>query len=96
MKAGKGGGIFAALGKPPAEEDDEDDFADDLMPAADEDDDEATEPGLGGPFQSYADTVFDDAATPEDKADALYQAILTVFEERGSGGGGALGGLGGL
>lgn len=72
------GGLFAVSS--PAE-DDEDDYSDDAMPA--EDDDELTEPSLGGPFESYAATVFDPKADPAAKVEALREAILTLIEEGG-------------
>jgi hypothetical protein len=72
------GGLFAVVGPPEAEDDD--DFADDALPA---EDDEAM-PELGaGPFDAYAETVFDIEADPAARADALRQAILTILEERG-------------
>lgn len=85
--AGKGG-LFAVVG-PPEPDDDEDleDYGDDL--AAD------TEPEVdigAGPFDAYAETVFDIDADPATRTDALRQAILTVLEERGGGGGGGIGG----
>jgi hypothetical protein len=82
------GGLFAVT-SPPAEDDD-DDFADDALPA--EDDEEMTEP-MGGPFDSYAATIFDDKADVTAKIEALREAILTLIEE---GGGGSLPPLPGL
>lgn len=69
------GGLFAVVG-PPTEDDE--DYSDDAMPAEDE------EPmgEMGGPFDAYADTVLDAAASPEDRKEALRQAILTLIEER--------------
>ncbi len=73
------GGLFAVMGPPP--EEDEDDFADDALPA---EDDVEEMPELGaGPFDAYAETVFDTEADPAARADALRQAILTILEERG-------------
>jgi hypothetical protein len=72
------GGLFAVMGPP--EEEDEDDFSDDAMPIAEDEE----EPALGaGPFEAYAETVFDAEAPPEARSDALRQAILTILEERG-------------
>jgi hypothetical protein len=81
--AARKGGLFAVMGGPrPAEEDDDlDDYADDLELA---DDDSAEPEALGaGPFDAYAETVFDVEADPASRTDALRQAILTVLEERG-------------
>jgi hypothetical protein len=77
--AGKGGGLFAVMGPPAAEDDD--DFSDDALPAEDEEE----MPELGaGPFEAYAETVFDPAASVEEKTEALRQALLTLIEERGA------------
>lgn len=65
--------------------DDEDDSGDMAPPG---DDDASDDPG-GGPFDAYADTVLDDKADPEDRKDALRQAIMTLIEEQGSGGKGS-------
>lgn len=75
------GGLFAVA---PSVEDDDDDFSDDALPA--EDDDEMTEPALGGPFDSYAATIFDAKADTAAKVEALREAILTLIEEMGTGG----------
>lgn len=75
------GGLFAVMG-PPAlgGEDDEDDFSDDAAPAEEDDVGEAE---LGGPFDAYAETIFDPKADVAAKTDALRQAIMTLLEERG-------------
>lgn len=75
-------GLFAVTAPPPPEDDDDDmsDYAGDLEmgdPAGDDTSDS------GGPFDAYAETVFDDKADPASRTDALRQAILTVLEESG-------------
>ena len=82
MRMGKGS--MFALGPPPAEEDDEDDMSDyagdlDMSDMSSEEDAE----GSGGPFDDYAQTLFDTEADPATRTDALRQAILTVLEEKG-------------
>lgn len=76
------GGLFAVAGPSPEEEDDDldlEDFSADLEDDAPEDD-----MGVGtGPFDAYAETVFDAEADPASRSDALRQAILTVLEESG-------------
>jgi hypothetical protein len=76
------GGLFAVSGPPSDEEDDPslDDFSGDLEDPAPADDDPS-----GGPFDAYAETVFDDSADPAARTDALRQAILTALEESGRG-----------
>lgn len=77
--AGKGG-LFAVMGPPSDEEEDDDldDYAGDL------EEDAPAEMEMGaGPFEAYAETVFDVDADPAARADALRQAILTALEERG-------------
>lgn len=77
--AGKGG-LFA-VASPALEEDDElDDFSGDLEDLDMVDDGEATS---AGPFDAYAETVFDVEADPASRTDALRQAILTALEESG-------------
>lgn len=72
------GGLFAVMGPP---SDDEDDFSDDAMPA--EEDDMGADVELGGPFDAYAETIFDPKADTASKTEALRQAIMTLLEERG-------------
>ena len=64
------------------EEYDPADYEDDGALGAGEDDDDMMGP-TAGPFESYADTVFNVEATPDERASALREAILTVIEERG-------------
>jgi hypothetical protein len=78
-------GLFAMVGggrpSPAAAEDDDDldDYAEDLEMSDPED-----EAQIGaGPFDAYAETVFDVDADPAARTDALREAILTVLEERG-------------
>jgi hypothetical protein len=79
--AGKGGGLFAVMGPPPEEEDLDEDFSADL-----EDLDAEEDMSIGaGPFDTYAETVFDLEADPASRTDALRQAIMTVLEESGRG-----------
>ncbi len=82
------GGSFAMMGAPPSapsavdDDDDLDDYAEDLEMSDPEDEDVA----IGaGPFDAYAETVFDLDADPATRTDALRQAIETVLEERGRG-----------
>jgi hypothetical protein len=88
------GGLFAVASEPA---DDTDDYTDDALPAIDDEDGEATDP-MAGPFESYCKTIFDDKADYQAKRDALREAIMTLIEEGGLGGGEppALGGLGDL
>jgi hypothetical protein len=76
------GGLFAVSMPPALGGDDEeaDDYSDDAAPA-----EGAPEPDeLGaGPFDAYAETVFDEKADVPTKSDALRQAILCILEERG-------------
>lgn len=76
--AGKGG-LFAVMGPPDdGGDDDLEDFSADLEEPEEED------MGIGaGPFDAYAETVFDVEADPASRTDALRQAILTVLEESG-------------
>lgn len=79
MALGKGG-LFA-VSAPPEEEDDAlEDFSGDLEDLDMVDD--GAELGAG-PFDAYAETVFDLEADPASRTDALRQAILTVLEESG-------------
>lgn len=75
------GGLFAVMG-PPAMGggEDDDDYSDDAAPAEEED---MGETELGGPFDAYAETIFDPKADVASKTDALRQAIMTLLEERG-------------
>lgn len=80
-------GLFAKMGPPagmtePGEDDD--DYSDDALP---EDAGDADVELDAGPFDAYADTVLDAEASPEDRKEALRQAIMTLIEENGSGGG---------
>lgn len=77
--AGKGG-LFAVSAPPAEEEDDLEDFSGDLEDLDLVDDAEATS---AGPFDAYAETVFDLQADPAERSDALRQAILTALEESG-------------
>jgi hypothetical protein len=90
------GGLFAMLGGPPPRmgsggsgassampdmgADSEDDSGD-SAPVGDEPD-SPDEPGAG-PFDAYAETIFDPKSDTPTKTDALRQAILTLIEERG-------------
>lgn len=75
------GGLFAVMGPPPDEEEDSlEDYADDL---GEPESDEELEPLAAGPFDAYAETIFDAEADPAARSDALRQAILTVLEENG-------------
>lgn len=93
------GGLFALMagpppraggGKPPsmpsaAASDagaDEEDDSGDSMPVGDESDTSDSPPGAG-PFDAYAETIFDPKSDTPTKTDALRQAILTLIEERG-------------
>ncbi|HET8762476.1 MAG TPA: hypothetical protein VFM12_03625 [Gemmatimonadales bacterium] len=94
------GGLFAVVSPPAPEDEDDEAFSvdDDSMPVGDEEEESAE--GMAGPFEAYAETVFDVKADPATRADALRQAIETVLEERGMGGGatpgpGLMAGLGG-
>lgn len=81
-----GKGLFAVMGgggsaPSPEDDDDLDDYAEDLEMS-----DSEEEPEIGGgPFDAYAETVFDVDADPATRTDALRQAIETVLEERGRG-----------
>jgi hypothetical protein len=76
-----GKGSLFAVASPSAEEDDElEDFSGDLEDLDMVDDGEATS---AGPFDAYAETVFDVEADPAARSDALRQAILTALEESG-------------
>jgi len=77
MAPPKGLGIVIA---PEDDEYDPDEYADDAELGAGEDDDMGP---MAGPFESYADTIFNPEATPEEKSSALREAILTVIEEQG-------------
>lgn len=68
----------------PDDDFDPDEYADDgeLGAGADDGDGMDDDP-MGGPFDTYADTVFNPEATPEERSSALREAILTVIEERG-------------
>lgn len=87
--------LFAVASKPADDmsDDDTEDYSDDSAPA----DDESAEPdAMAGPFDAYAETVLDAKAPTEDRISALREAILTLIEEKGSGGGmPSLGGLNG-
>jgi hypothetical protein len=74
------GGLFAVSAPPEEEDDDLEDFSGDLeeLDMADE-----AEPASAGPFDAYAETVFDVSADPAERSDALRQAILTALEESG-------------
>jgi len=74
------GGLFAVMGPPDdGGDDDLEDFSGDL-----EEGDPEEDMGIGaGPFDAYAETVFDVEADPASRTDALRQAILTVLEESG-------------
>jgi hypothetical protein len=74
------GGLFAVMGPPSDEEEDDDleDFSSDLEEEAPEELDISA-----GPFDAYAETVFDENADPAARSDALRQAILVALEERG-------------
>jgi hypothetical protein len=75
------GGLFAVAGPSPDEEDDDlEDFSGDLELGEPSSDDSGDG---GGPFDAYAETVFDVEADPASRSDALRQAILTVLEESG-------------
>lgn len=76
--AGKGG-LFA-VAAPPEEDDDFEDFSGDLEDLDMVEDGEAQS---AGPFDAYAETVFDLEADPASRTDALRQAILTALEESG-------------
>lgn len=76
-----GKGSLFAVASPPEEEDDAlEDFSGDLEDLDMVDDGEATS---AGPFDAYAETVFDLEADPAARSDALRQAILTALEESG-------------
>jgi hypothetical protein len=79
MRGGGGGASMGASSDPAA--DDEDDSGD-SMPAS-EDTDPTDTPAGSGPFDAYAETVFDPKSDTPTKTDALRQAILTLIEERG-------------
>ena len=55
-------------------------------------DDDAVEEGadveVAGPFESYCETVFSETASYDEKCDALREAIMTLIDEMGAGGGG--------
>ena len=79
------GGLFAVAppSSSPDEEDDDSDLSDyagdlEMGDSATDDEDSA-----GGPFDAYAETVFDTEADPAARTDALRQAILTALEESG-------------
>lgn len=81
-----GKGLFAVMGgggsgsAAPEDDDDFDDYAEDL----ELDEPEGEDVAIGaGPFDAYAETVFDVDADPATRTDALRQAIETVLEERG-------------
>lgn len=80
------GGLFAVMG-PPSKGgmggmmgEDDDDYSDDSAPAEEEDPGEVE---MGGPFDAYAETIFDPKADVAAKTDALRQAIMTLIEEKG-------------
>lgn len=90
------GGLFALMGGPPPRMGsggagasssssmpgmDEEDDSGDSAPVGDEPD-STDEPGAG-PFDTYAETIFDPKSDTPTKTDALRQAILTLIEERG-------------
>lgn len=78
--AGKGG-LFAVVGPPEESGEDDDMYAEDMMSPDEEGSTDEEMPS--GPFDSYADTVLDAEASPEERKEALRQAIMTLIEERG-------------
>lgn len=78
-----------------------DDYSGDSLPAGDSSDTSSADDTGGGPFDAYAETIFDPKADVTTKTDALRQAIMTLLEEQGAGGSsgpsvsGVLGKLGG-
>lgn len=80
MGPGKGG-LFAVSSAPDdGSDDDSEDYSSDLEPTDPSDD----KSDGSGPFDAYAETVFDTEADPAARSDALRQAILTVLEESGN------------
>lgn len=73
-----GKGLFAVVGAPEPDADDE--YPED-MEAMDDMPMTPGEDAEGGPFESYAATVFDDSLSVEERTSALREALMTLIEE---------------